>query len=75
VSVSSVEEYLSGYGGNRWGFDGWELHCGDCFQVLDSGNNTWLDVRIEMADDWYLVGLPPQLRQRQLSSFKARRYP
>lgn len=32
------------------------LHCGECFEV--KVNNTWVPVRIEMGDDWYLVGLP-----------------
>ncbi len=32
------------------------LHCGECFDVDMSG--TWVPVRIEMAEDWYLVGLP-----------------
>lgn len=32
------------------------LHCGECFEVKI--NNTWVPVRIEMGDDWYLVGLP-----------------
>ncbi len=32
------------------------LHCGDCFDV--EVDRTWVPVRIEMADDWYLVGLP-----------------
>lgn len=38
-----VEEY---YGG---------LHCGDCFEVLIAGY--WMPTRIEMAEDWYLVGV------------------
>lgn len=39
-----LEEY---YGG---------LHCGECFEV--KAEEGWIPVRIEMADDWYLVGLP-----------------
>ena len=39
-----LEEY---YGG---------LHCGECFDVKVEGN--WIPVRIEMDEDWYLVGLP-----------------
>ena len=39
-----LEEY---YGG---------LHCGECFDVKVEGK--WLPVRIEMDEDWYLVGLP-----------------
>lgn len=32
------------------------LHCGDCFDVEVDGR--WVPVRIEMEDDWYLVGVP-----------------
>ena len=32
------------------------LHCGDCFDVEMNGD--WVPVRIEMDDDWYLVGVP-----------------
>lgn len=32
------------------------LHCGECFEVEVPG--TWIAVRIEMDDEWYLVGLP-----------------
>ena len=32
------------------------LHCGDCFDV--EMNGAWVPVRIEMDDDWYLVGVP-----------------
>ena len=32
------------------------LHCGDCFDVEVDGR--WIPVRIEMDDDWYLVGVP-----------------
>ena len=39
-----LEEY---YGG---------LHCGGCFDVKVEGK--WIPVRIEMDEDWYLVGLP-----------------
>ena len=39
-----LEEY---YGG---------LHCGECFDVKVEGK--WIPVRIEMEEDWYLVGLP-----------------
>lgn len=31
------------------------LHCGTCFDVLI--NEKWIPTRIEMADDWYLVGV------------------
>ncbi len=38
-----MEEY---YGG---------LHCGECMDVLVG--NKWVPTRIEMGDDWYLVGI------------------
>lgn len=38
-----LEEY---YGG---------LHCGECLDVLIDGE--WIPTRIEMGDDWYLVGI------------------
>lgn len=31
------------------------LHCGDCFDVFAGGH--WKSTRIEMAADWYLVGI------------------
>ena len=31
------------------------LHCGDCFDV--KVRDVWIPVRIEMDEDWYLVGL------------------
>ena len=31
------------------------LHCGECFDV--KVKDVWVPVRIEMGDDWYLVGL------------------
>ena len=31
------------------------LHCGDCFDVMVGGK--WTPTRIEMAADWYLVGI------------------
>lgn len=32
------------------------LHCGECFDV--KVKDAWIPVRIEMAEEWYLVGLP-----------------
>ena len=32
------------------------LHCGDCFD--EEMNGDWVPVRIEMDDDWDLVGVP-----------------
>ncbi len=41
----------------RYVLDGWELHCGDAFEVLV--DDTWMPTRIEMSgNQWYLVGLP-----------------
>lgn len=40
----SPEEY---YGG---------LHCGETMEVLI--DEKWIPTRIEMGDDWYLVGIP-----------------
>lgn len=43
-----LEEY---YGG---------LHCGECFEVLI--NSVWKPTRIEMYNDWYLVGIESNLQ-------------
>jgi len=43
----NLEEY---YGG---------LHCGECFDVLIDGE--WIPTRIEMSDQWYLIGIQTQL--------------
>lgn len=32
------------------------LHCGECFDV--KVEDEWIPVRIEMDEEWYLVGLP-----------------
>ncbi len=32
------------------------LHCGECFDA--KVRDVWIPVRIEMDEDWYLVGLP-----------------
>ena len=44
ISGLGIESY---YGG---------LHCGECFDV--KVKDAWIPVRIEMDEDWYLVGLP-----------------
>lgn len=31
------------------------LHCGECFDVMIGGK--WKPTRIEMGDNWYLVGV------------------
>ncbi len=31
------------------------LHCGECFDVNINGK--WIPTRIEMGDEWYLVGI------------------
>ncbi len=41
------------------------LHCGECLNVLFNGR--WMPTRIEMSDDWYLVGLDKDLEMRGLS--------
>ena len=45
--MTSTLEMGSYYGG---------LHCGDCLDVEMDGD--WVPVRIEMDEDWYLVGVP-----------------
>ena len=42
----------------RFGMESYSggLHCGECFEVKT--NDVWVPVRIEMDEDWYLVGLP-----------------
>lgn len=32
------------------------LHCGETMEVLIDGK--WMPTRIEMDEDWYLVGIP-----------------
>lgn len=32
------------------------VHCGECFDV--KVKDVWVPVRMEMDDDWYLVGMP-----------------
>lgn len=32
------------------------IHCGEVFEF--KLNSVWVPVRVEMAEDWYLVGLP-----------------
>lgn len=32
------------------------LHCGDCFDL--KVDNAWVPARIEIEEEWYLVGLP-----------------
>ena len=38
------------------------LHCGECFDV--KVRDVWIPVRIEMDEDWYLVGLPKTTPRR-----------
>lgn len=46
---------------DRLEHDGHPLFTGDCLEVLVvnglSGRPEWIETRLEMADDWYLVGL------------------
>ena len=41
----------------RFGLDDYYggLHCGTCMDVFVNGS--WRHTRIELADDWYLVGV------------------
>ncbi len=52
IMDSSDEWYISG------------LHCGMCFEVLYNGH--WVPTRIEMAEDWFLMGLPVDMEMRGL---------
>lgn len=49
----------------------YELHCGDCFQILNG--DKWADVRIELSGDWYLIGVAPSAAS-QWDTADARRY-
>ncbi len=53
---------------DRYELGDWELHCGNCFEVLICSNDTeeaeWIQTRIEIRvdehnghDEWYLVGI------------------
>jgi hypothetical protein len=37
----------------RWVLDGWELHCGDCFEVRVG--DKWVPTRMEHGAGWYLT--------------------
>lgn len=44
---------------DRLTFDGWDIHCGHCLDVLVPdrlGGATWRTVRFEYGDGWYLCG-------------------
>ena len=45
------------------------LHCGECFDVMIGGK--WRPTRIEMAENWYLVGI----RADDLSGLRVRTLP
>ncbi len=59
------------YEENRYGIldnDGWYisgLHCGMCFDVYYKGR--WFPTRIELAEDWFLVGIPSGVEMRGLT--------
>lgn len=43
---------------DRLEFDGIDLHCGMCLDVL-TGERTWTPTRLEYCESgWFLVGLP-----------------
>ena len=46
--IHQWEDWIESYYGG--------LHCGECFDV--KVKDAWIPVRIEMDEDWYLVGLP-----------------
>ena len=52
----------------RFGLDSYYggLHCGETFDVMVGGR--WKPTRIEMAEDWYLVGV----RADDLSGLRVR---
>ena len=50
----------------RMVLDGWELHCGDVFQVKIDGQ--WRDTRIEHSDDWYLTGVSSEVELEGLEA-------
>jgi hypothetical protein len=55
----------------RYVLDGWELHCGDVFEVLDEG--VWYSVRIEHANDgFFLIGLAAGRPVHNLEGMEAR---
>lgn len=42
---------------HRCTIDDRELHCGDCFQIRNGERK--IDVRIELGQDWVLIGATP----------------
>lgn len=46
----------------RCNIGGRELHCGDCFQIRNGDKAH--DVRIELSQDWYLIGVSPSGAKR-----------
>ena len=59
----------------RYVLDGWELHCGDSFQVLlgDDFFSTRIEsIRIEGIDDWVLIGT--KLQGGELEGLLARSF-
>ena len=47
---------------DRMIFDGRELHCGECLEVLvcnglNGDKPEWVETRVEYGEDWYLEGL------------------
>lgn len=46
---------------DRLTFNGWDIHCGDVFEVLmpnQEGTGTWQSVRFEYSDRWYMPDYP-----------------
>lgn len=46
--------FLYGDEGEKRDYGG--IHCGECMEV--KLNDIWVPTRMEMAEKWYLVGLP-----------------
>ena len=55
----------------RFILDGWELHCGDTFELLIA--DKWCPVRMEIGGgDWFLVGLPVGVDIHEIEGLEAR---
>lgn len=54
---SEISRYNFNYvdsDGDKYDYGG--IHCGEVFEILLNG--VWVQARVEMLDEWYLVGLP-----------------
>ncbi len=46
------------------------LHCGDTLDILSKETKRWTRTRVEMGEDWYLVGM--NLHGTDLEGLRAR---